>query len=184
MPGALEGVGCHPGELRPEADERSVDGPSLPDEAWKPEERWWNVHGLRWESGLATSTLWMGSRGCLASSRKMGSKEKTWLRELGELHFGLPQALHRMQRPGPHRVAMPVGQRAWMGRTAPSLSCPSPVAERTQREEILLHGGLTCFSLPELLGDRQHEGSPTCQPVGGPVAWARLVPSSDSPERH
>lgn len=83
MPGALEGVGCYLGEWRPEADERSVDGPSPPVEAWKPEERWWNVLGLRWESGLATSTLWMGSRGCPASSRKMGSKEKTWLRELG-----------------------------------------------------------------------------------------------------
>lgn len=65
---------------------------------------------------------------------------------------------------------------AWGTEAVDGENGPSPVAERTQREEILLHGGLTCFSLPELLGDRQHEGSPTCQPVGGPVAWARLVP--------
>lgn len=66
------------------------------------------------------------------------------------------------------------GIEPWMGRTAPLLSCPPRAAGMTQREEIKLHGGLTCFPLPELVGDRQPKGSQTCQPAAGPVAWARL----------
>lgn len=77
----------------------------------------------------------------------MCSHENMWL------NSDLPQAPYRTQHLGPYAVAVPVGLSLWVGIMASQQSCLSRGAERTQREGIPPHGGLSCFLLPEPVRD-------------------------------